>query len=53
MKCVTPASPASSSREPAPIQYPTAADRTWSSRSETIRSPESSSVSTQFCTRVA
>src|SRR3982750_3510576 len=49
MKCVTPASLPSSSREPAPIQNPTAAERTCSRRSEITRSPESSSVSTQFC----
>src|SRR4051794_24364552 len=49
MKGAPPASLASSSRDPAPIQNPTAAERTWSSRSEMTRSPESSSVSTQFC----
>src|SRR5665213_2732940 len=50
MKWVTPASAGDSSRDPAPIQNPTAAERTWSSGSEITRSPESSSVSVQFCT---
>src|SRR5438105_7549762 len=50
MKCETPAFASVSSRDPAPIQYPTAAERTCSSLSEITRSPESSSVSTQFCT---
>ena len=50
MKWVTPASARSSSRDPAPIQKPTAAERTWPSGSEITRSPESSSVSVQFCT---
>src|SRR5216683_4250701 len=50
MKWVTPASSCCSSRDPAPIQNPTAAERTWPSGSEITRSPESSSVSLQFCT---
>ena len=46
MKWETPAFGSSSSREPAPIQNPTAAERTCVISSEMIRSPESSSVST-------
>src|SRR3954471_12361035 len=49
MKWETPARSAFSSREPAPIQKPIATDRTWSSRSEMTRSPESSSLKTYFC----
>ena len=50
MKCVTPAWAGVSSREPAPIQKPSATERTWSSFSVIRRSPESSSVRTYFCT---
>src|SRR2546421_12181096 len=50
MKCETPARSAFSSRDPAPIQKPIATERTWSSRSEMTRSPESSSLRTYFCT---
>src|SRR6266550_2005446 len=50
MKWETPARSAFSSRDPAPIQKPIATERTWASRSEITRSPESSSVSTYFCT---
>ena len=49
MKCESPAFASVSSREPAPIQKPIATERTWASRSEMTRSPESSSVSTYFC----
>ena len=41
MKCEMPASPAASSREPAPIQMPIDTDRTEPTRSETMRSPPS------------
>jgi hypothetical protein len=51
MKCETPASGSSSSREPAPIQKPTAAERTCVICSEMIRSPESSSVREKFSIR--
>src|SRR5213082_14381 len=50
MKCETPARSARSSREPAPIQKPSATERTLDTRSEMTRSPESSSESTYFCT---
>jgi hypothetical protein len=50
MKCVTPAFPSGSSREPAPIQNPSETERTLVTRSEITRSPESSSVSAYFCT---
>src|ERR1044072_3584657 len=49
MKCERPAFASVSSREPAPIQKPSATERTCASRSEMTRSPESSSVSTYFC----
>ena len=52
MKCETPALASVSSRDPAPIQNPTATERTCASRSEMTRSPESSSVSTYFCCTV-
>src|SRR5438552_399201 len=44
-KCETPASATVSSREPVRIQKPRATERTVSIRSETTRSPDSSSVS--------
>src|SRR5947209_12562294 len=50
MKCETPAFASVSSREPAPIQNPSATERTPGRRSETTRSPESSSERTYFCT---
>src|SRR5438067_2306270 len=50
MKCETPARSGRSSREPAPIQKPSATERTEATRSEITRSPESSSVRTYFCT---
>src|SRR5256885_705084 len=50
MKCETPAFASVSSREPAPIQNPSATDRTPGTRSEMTRSPESSSERTYFCT---
>ena len=50
MKCVTPAFGGVSSREPAPIQKPSATERTLGIRSVITRSPESSSLTTYFCT---
>src|SRR5438046_2143401 len=50
MKCETPAFASVSSREPAPIQNPSATERTPGTRSEMTRSPESSSERTYFCT---
>src|SRR5829696_9033571 len=50
MKWETPARSSRSSRDPAPIQKPSATDRTWVSRSVTTRWPESSSERTYFCT---
>src|SRR5437667_7164398 len=50
MECETPARSGRSSREPAPIQKPSATERTEATRSEITRSPESSSVRTYFCT---
>src|SRR6266567_2312808 len=50
MKCETPAFASVSSREPAPIQKPSATERTPGTRSEITRSPESSSERTYFCT---
>src|SRR5690242_16173121 len=50
MKCETPALASVSSREPAPIQKPSATERTPGTRSEMTRSPESSSDRTYFCT---
>jgi hypothetical protein len=49
MKCDAPARSLRSSRDPAPIQNPTATERTLETRSETTRSPESSSEMTYFC----
>src|SRR5262245_24206143 len=49
MKCETPAFASVSSREPAPIQKPSATDRTPGTRSEMTRSPESSSDRMYFC----
>jgi hypothetical protein len=46
MKWLTPAFCSSSSRAPAPIQKPIETERTLSTRSETMRSPESSSLRT-------
>ena len=45
MKWETPARASGSSREPAPIQKPSATERTPVRRSEITRSPPSSSVS--------
>ena len=53
MKCETPARSGRSSREPEPIQKPIDTERTPGTRSETTRSPESSSVSVYFCTATA
>ena len=50
MKCETPARSSRSSRDPAPIQKPSAIERTLGTRSDTTRSPESSSERTYFCT---
>jgi hypothetical protein len=50
MKWETPALASVSSREPAPIQKPSATERTLGIRSEMTRSPESSSERTYFCT---
>src|SRR5437667_10678737 len=50
MKCEMPAFASVSSREPAPIQNPSATERTPGRRSEMTRSPESSSERTYFCT---
>src|SRR5919201_7150873 len=50
MKCDAPAFASVSSREPAPIQEPSATERTPGTRSEMTRSPESSSERTYFCT---
>jgi hypothetical protein len=50
MKCETPAFEGVSSREPAPIQKPSATDRTLGIRSVITRWPESSSLRTYFCT---
>src|SRR4051812_15965073 len=49
-KWETPAFASVSSREPAPIQKPSATERTLGTRSEMTRSPESSSDRTYFCT---
>jgi hypothetical protein len=49
MKWETPALASVSSREPAPIQKPSATERTLGTRSEMTRSPESSSERTYFC----
>ena len=46
MKWLTPAFSSPSSRAPAPIQKPIDTERTLSTRSETTRSPESSSLKT-------
>ena len=51
MKCVTPAFEGVSSRAPAPIQNPSATERTLGIRSVMMRWPESSSLNTYFCTR--
>src|SRR5438477_6140873 len=51
MKCETPALASVSSREPAPIQKPSATERTLGTRSEMTRSPVSSSESSYFCIR--
>ena len=50
MKCETPARASGSSREPAPIQNPSATERTPGTRSEMTRSPSSSSVRRCFDT---
>jgi hypothetical protein len=50
MKWVMPALEGVSSREPAPIQNPSATDRTLGIRSVITRWPESSSLRTYFCT---
>src|SRR6478609_11040677 len=50
MKWLMPARAAVSSREPAPIQIPSATDRTDRTRSVTIRSPPSSVVMVYRCT---
>ena len=50
MKCEMPALASVSSREPAPIQKPSATERTLGICSEMTRSPESSSERTYFCT---
>ena len=50
MKCETPARAFVSSREPAPIQKPTATERTPATRSETTRSPLASVLSSTFVT---
>src|SRR2546426_10456443 len=50
MKWDTPALASVSSLEPAPIQKPSATERTLGIRSEMTRSPESSSERTYFCT---
>src|SRR6186713_1243345 len=50
MKCETPARVSDSSREPAPIQKPSAIERTPGTRSEMTRSPVLSSVSWCFDT---
>src|SRR3954463_6710024 len=50
MKCETPALSSRSSREPVPIQKPSATERTLATRSEITRSPESSSDNVYFCT---
>ena len=44
MKCETPARASGSSREPAPIQNPSATERTPGTRSEMTRSPVASSL---------
>src|SRR5947207_10715034 len=49
MKWETPALASVSSRDPAPIQKPSATERTPGTRSEMTRSPESSSERTYFC----
>ena len=51
MKCDTPARSGRSSRDPAPIQNPSATERTLGTFSEITRSPESSSERTYFCMR--
>jgi hypothetical protein len=48
MKWETPALASVSSREPAPIQKPSATERTLGTRSEITRSPDSSSERTYF-----
>src|SRR5256885_12357340 len=50
MKCEPPAFASVPPREPAPIQNPSATERTPGTRSEMTRSPESSSERTYFCT---
>src|SRR5438045_1320715 len=50
MKWETPERSSRSSREPAPIQNPSATERTLGTFSEITRSPESSSERTYFCT---
>ena len=50
MKCETPARASGSSREPAPIQKPSATERTPVTRSEMTRSPAASSLSWCFDT---
>ena len=50
MKCDTPPRDSGSSREPAPIQKPSATERTPGTRSEMTRSPVASSVSWCFDT---
>src|SRR5712691_754519 len=50
MKWEIPALASVSSREPAPIQKPSATERTLGIRSEMTRSPESSSERTYSCT---
>ena len=49
-KCVTPALEGVSSRDPAPIQKPSATERTLGMRSVITRWPESSSLNSYFCT---
>src|SRR5438067_651552 len=49
MKCETPAFASGSSRAPAPIQKPSATERTLVRRSVISRSPESSSERTYSC----
>ena len=51
MRCVTPALASVSSRDPAPIQKPSDAERTLPTRSVIRRSPVSSSERTYSCIR--
>src|SRR5689334_17829982 len=51
MKWVTPARAGGSSRDPAPIQNPIAAERTPAIRSVITRTPEPSSVTSYSCIR--